>query len=132
MRLIALSGPQAGREVRVIAELTVGRSPDCDLTLTDPKVSRRHAAVVNVAGGLLLRDCSSLNGTWLNDERIDGERRLAPGDRVRIGGSEFIVEAADDGAARGDGAERRGEEPQPGADPQVTVADSSVMVGAGP
>jgi pSer/pThr/pTyr-binding forkhead associated (FHA) protein len=91
VRLIALSGPYAGRAVPVPGTLTIGRSLDRALCLSDPKVSRQHATVWKVDGGLHLRDDGSLNGTWVNDQRIVAERSLRNGDRVRIGGSEFLV-----------------------------------------
>jgi pSer/pThr/pTyr-binding forkhead associated (FHA) protein len=99
MRLGAISGPHTGRIVEVHGELTVGRDPGCVLRLDDPKVSRRHATLEPTGrGGITIRDEGSLNGTWVNDDRIAGSRALAAGDRVRIGGSEFIVDdAAGDG-----------------------------------
>jgi pSer/pThr/pTyr-binding forkhead associated (FHA) protein len=98
MRLGAISGPHTGRIVEVHDELSVGRDPGCLLRLDDPKVSRRHATLHPSAGGITIRDEGSLNGTWVNDDRIAGSRALATGDRVRIGGSEFIVDdAAGDG-----------------------------------
>jgi pSer/pThr/pTyr-binding forkhead associated (FHA) protein len=95
MRLGAISGPHTGRIVEVHGELTVGRDPGCLLRLDDPKVSRRHATLEPSRGGITITDEGSLNGTWVNDDRIADSRALAAGDRVRIGGSEFIV---DDGS----------------------------------
>jgi pSer/pThr/pTyr-binding forkhead associated (FHA) protein len=91
LRLGAMSGPHAGRVITVPARLTVGRSAGCELRLDDPKVSRQHATLLAEGGGLSVRDDGSLNGTWLNDRRIDGLATLRIGDRVRIGGSEFLV-----------------------------------------
>jgi pSer/pThr/pTyr-binding forkhead associated (FHA) protein len=102
MRLGAISGPHTGRIVEVHGELSVGRDPGCLLRLDDPKVSRRHATLERSVGGISIRDEGSLNGTWVNDDRIAGTRALALGDRVRIGGSEFIVDdAGDDGLPSG-------------------------------
>jgi pSer/pThr/pTyr-binding forkhead associated (FHA) protein len=98
MRLGAISGPHTGRIVEVHGELTVGRDPGCLLRLDDPKVSRRHATLEPSGTGITITDEGSLNGTWVNDDRIAGSRALAAGDRVRIGGSEFIV---DDGSGSG-------------------------------
>ncbi|MCB1261140.1 MAG: FHA domain-containing protein, partial [Acidimicrobiales bacterium] len=52
--------------------------------LDDVTVSRRHAAFEISGGGCTVRDAGSLNGTYVNRERID-ERRLEPGDEVQIG-----------------------------------------------
>jgi pSer/pThr/pTyr-binding forkhead associated (FHA) protein len=95
MRLGAISGPHTGRIVEVHGELSVGRDPSCVLRLDDPKVSRLHATLGPTTAGIAIHDEGSLNGTWVNDLRIAGSRDLAVGDRVRIGGSEFIVDDGD-------------------------------------
>jgi pSer/pThr/pTyr-binding forkhead associated (FHA) protein len=58
-------------------------------------VSRRHATLAVDNGTLTVRDEASLNGTWVNDRRIADTAALRAGDRLRIGGSEFIVAGAD-------------------------------------
>jgi pSer/pThr/pTyr-binding forkhead associated (FHA) protein len=65
-------------------QTTIGRSPDCDIFLDDVTVSRRHAEFVRVADGFSVRDVGSLNGTYVNRERID-EATLAGGDEVQVG-----------------------------------------------
>ena len=95
LRLGAISGPHAGRVIRVHGRLTVGRAPPCELILDDRKVSRRHASLLLLNGTLTVRDHGSLNGTWVNDSRIAGPVSLRSGDRLRIGGSEFVVSEAD-------------------------------------
>jgi pSer/pThr/pTyr-binding forkhead associated (FHA) protein len=123
MRLGAISGPHTGRIVEVHDELSVGRDPGCVLRLDDPKVSRRHATLHPSAGGITIRDEGSLNGTWVNDGRIAGSRALAAGDRVRIGGSEFIVDdAGGDGLPVGTTTE---------AEPAGSGATRTVLVGSG-
>jgi pSer/pThr/pTyr-binding forkhead associated (FHA) protein len=62
-----------------------GRHPESDIFLDDITVSRRHVEITPGAdGSLTLRDVGSLNGTYVNRERID-EVKLAPGDEVQIG-----------------------------------------------
>jgi pSer/pThr/pTyr-binding forkhead associated (FHA) protein len=61
-----------------------GRHPESDIFLDDITVSRRHAEFVRQAGGYLVRDVGSLNGTYVNRERID-EGTLRNGDEVQIG-----------------------------------------------
>jgi pSer/pThr/pTyr-binding forkhead associated (FHA) protein len=95
MRLGAISGPHAGRVISIPGRLIVGRAPPCDLLLNDRKVSRRHATLLLLNGTLTVRDHGSLNGTWVNDRRIADPVALRVGDRLRIGGSEFIVTEAD-------------------------------------
>jgi hypothetical protein len=66
------------------ANVTVGRSPDCDIFLDDVTVSRRHALVKREDSGFLIEDQGSLNGTFLNRRRIESAP-LEDGDEVQIG-----------------------------------------------
>jgi hypothetical protein len=62
----------------------VGRSPDADLMLVDPAISRRHAQIVRTEEGFLLADLRSVNGTWLGGRRV-GQIEIAVGDVVELG-----------------------------------------------
>jgi pSer/pThr/pTyr-binding forkhead associated (FHA) protein len=90
-----ISGPYAGRVIPIGGRLIVGRAPPCELVLNDRKVSRRHATLLLLNGTLTVRDHGSLNGTWVNDSRIGAPVALRTGDRLRIGGSEFLVSEED-------------------------------------
>ena len=70
--------------------LVLGRHPDCEVVLSDPKVSRRHAELRPVRDGYELVDLGSSNGTKVGDAEIT-RHRLADGDRIRIGSSELLV-----------------------------------------
>jgi pSer/pThr/pTyr-binding forkhead associated (FHA) protein len=73
---------------------SVGRTGDNDLVLAaDGEVSRRHALFEGVAGGWCLRDLSSKNGTFVNDERLGGDRPLRSGDQIRIGRTWLVFHA---------------------------------------
>lgn len=73
------------REYRLNKQVvTIGRLPECDVVLSDPGTSRRHASVRAEGGGHLLTDLGSTNGTFVNDEPIR-ERWLEDGDRITIG-----------------------------------------------
>lgn len=64
---------------------SIGRSPDNDVVLADPFVSRRHCAILVHSGGRCeLHDVASKNGTWLNGRRIPGPTELATGDEIRL------------------------------------------------
>ncbi|MGA2836166.1 MAG: FHA domain-containing protein [Acidimicrobiales bacterium] len=65
-------------------ETTVGRHPDSDVFLDDVTVSRKHAVFVTEDQVTTVRDCGSLNGTYVNRERIE-EATLASGDEVQVG-----------------------------------------------
>jgi pSer/pThr/pTyr-binding forkhead associated (FHA) protein len=63
----------------------IGRSPRADIAFDDGSVSRRHAVIIGrTDGGAEIADDSSLNGTWVNGERVT-RRRLAEGDEITIG-----------------------------------------------
>ena len=64
--------------------LTIGRRPDSDVFLDDVTVSRDHALLVRRGDDLYLDDLGSLNGTYVNRQRVDSHR-LADGDELQIG-----------------------------------------------
>jgi len=83
--LVVKRGPNAGsRFVLEGSSVTAGRSPDSDIFLDDVTVSRRHASFVPSGVSYEVRDVGSLNGTYLNRERIEAAP-LANGDEVQIG-----------------------------------------------
>lgn len=65
-------------------QFVIGREEQCDLDLSDPDVSRRHAVINPTDDGFVINDLGSTNGTFVNDEAIQ-ERLLVAGDFVRIG-----------------------------------------------
>ena len=83
--VVVKRGPNAGSKFVLEGEVTrAGRHPDSDIFLDDITVSRRHAEIHRVPNGYTVRDAGSLNGTYLNRERID-EAPLANGDELQIG-----------------------------------------------
>jgi pSer/pThr/pTyr-binding forkhead associated (FHA) protein len=83
--LVVKRGPNAGSRFLLDTDLTrVGRHPESEIFLDDITVSRRHAEFVRRDSGYLLRDVGSLNGTYLNRERVE-EGALTSGDEVQIG-----------------------------------------------
>jgi HD-GYP domain-containing protein (c-di-GMP phosphodiesterase class II) len=91
-RIVALNGAHIGKVYSIGERLTIGRHPDNDLQLDDLQVSRMHARIELGARGVILRDMSSGNGTFVGDQRIL-EYKLSPGDVIRIGAMEFRFEA---------------------------------------
>jgi len=85
--LVVASGHQAGTRYAITSELmTVGRHPDSDIFLDDITVSRRHVELSTSNTGYMIRDVGSLNGTYLNRERLeDSEVSLTNGDEIQIG-----------------------------------------------
>ena len=83
--LIVRAGPQAGARFTLERELTrLGRHPDSEISLDDITVSRRHADITRAEGGYEIADSGSLNGTYVNQERIE-RAALQHGDELQIG-----------------------------------------------
>jgi predicted nucleic acid-binding Zn ribbon protein len=83
--LVVRRGPNAGSRFLLDSDLTlVGRHPDSDIFLDDVTVSRRHAEFYRQGGRFTVRDVGSLNGTYVNRERIE-ETSLNGGDEVQVG-----------------------------------------------
>ena len=83
--LVVRRGPNVGERYPLGKEVVrAGRHPDSDIFLDDITVSRRHAEVHRLDGRYTVRDTGSLNGTYLNRERID-DAPLVSGDEVQIG-----------------------------------------------
>jgi pSer/pThr/pTyr-binding forkhead associated (FHA) protein len=83
--LVVKRGQNVGSRFSLTSPVTTaGRHPESDIFLDDVTVSRRHAEIVATAEGFAVRDVGSLNGTYLNRERID-EAPLANGDELQIG-----------------------------------------------
>lgn len=91
--LLIQGGPQSGQVVALGGlAVTVGRRSDNDVVVDDSSVSRRHSLIMDTAGGFVVRDLNSTNGTYVNRERIgEGDYALKSGDLVRIGGSEITL-----------------------------------------
>src|SRR5574341_895288 len=78
-----------GREYVISGpSMVFGRDAGCDVVITDKNVSRRHAEIMATPKGYVLID-SSTNGTFINGERVEGQRVLARADVIRIGNDEF-------------------------------------------
>ena len=85
-RLVCLTD---GREYSIGSEAIVfGREAGCDIVIPNKDVSRRHAEILATPQGYVLVD-SSTNGTFVNGERIEGQRILARADVIRIGDHDF-------------------------------------------
>jgi len=83
--LVVTRGPNSGSRYALDEPLvTAGRHPDSVIFLDDITVSRRHAEVRQVKGGYELTDVGSLNGTYLNRERVE-TAALTDGDELQIG-----------------------------------------------
>src|SRR5881628_2292886 len=85
-RIVSLTD---GREYVIAGpSLVFGREAGCDVVVSGKDVSRRHAEIVQTPRGYLLVD-SSTNGTFVSEERVEGQRLLARADVIRIGEEQF-------------------------------------------
>lgn len=83
--LIVKRGPNAGSKFFIDADLVrIGRHPDSQIFLDDITVSRRHAEIRRDHGRFSLHDVGSLNGTYVNRERVESAE-LRSGDEIQIG-----------------------------------------------
>lgn len=88
--LLVRAGPEQGKEHSLPegGELKIGRAPGVGITLLDPKVSREHCRLFQQSTGWIVEDLGSRNGTWVNAQKVK-KRLLQPGDRMRVGQTEF-------------------------------------------
>ena len=95
--LVVKRGPNAGSHFLLDKDVTTaGRHPESDIFLDDVTVSRRHAEFTRHGGGFAVRDVGSLNGTYVNRERID-QVALNNGDEVQIGKYRLVFYASQRG-----------------------------------
>ena len=101
-------GPVAARAPRLVVERAPGHAPgmiydidegavmgrgeSSEIQLEDPFASARHARLSTQGGIMVIEDLGSTNGTYLNEDLLEGPQPLHRGDRVRIGDSEFTYE----------------------------------------
>ena len=83
-KLVVVGGDAKATEVKLKLPTIIGRGRDATLTLPHPLVSRKHCEIFESNGYLVVRDMGSLNGTFVNDERIT-EAILPPGGLLRLG-----------------------------------------------
>jgi hypothetical protein len=104
--LVVRRGPNAGSRFLLDSDLTlVGRHPESDIFLDDVTVSRRHAEFYRQGGRFTVRDVGSLNGTYVNRERIE-ETDLNSGDEVQVGKFRLVfLLGPRSGAEQGGGAQ---------------------------
>jgi pSer/pThr/pTyr-binding forkhead associated (FHA) protein len=83
--LVVKRGPNAGSRFLIDKDVTTaGRHPESDIFLDDVTVSRRHAEFRRKDGQFYVHDVGSLNGTYVNRQRVE-ETLLAAGDELQIG-----------------------------------------------
>ncbi len=74
-----------------MGQFLIGRTPECQLSLDDPLVSRRHAILEIQPDGVYVQDLGSRNGVFVNGERAEVRTRLNEGDTIRIGTQDLVL-----------------------------------------
>jgi hypothetical protein len=85
-------GHQSGLAYDIGEGAVLGRGDRAEIRLEDPFASSSHARLVRQGSVIVLEDLGSTNGTYLNEELLEGPQPLHRGDRIRIGDSEFTYE----------------------------------------
>ena len=84
--LIMRTGPNPGKSFELTKnELYIGRDINNDIVINDSEVSRKHARLILQAGGYVLEDLGSTNGSFVNGQRLMGPHVLRPGEVVMLG-----------------------------------------------
>jgi hypothetical protein len=86
--------PSGNRVDLANGKVTVGRLPECTISINDSNISRNHAEVRVGTTGYLVRDLGSTNGTMVNGMKITGEHPLRDGDIISFGSTHVRFEAS--------------------------------------
>jgi pSer/pThr/pTyr-binding forkhead associated (FHA) protein len=104
IKLEVIEGPDAGKQIAVDRPIVIGRDAQSDLVLEDAEVSGRHARITPASdGSATVEDLESTNGTFVNQNELEGPARLDPGDQLLVGVSVLELRTADDLRLRGSG-----------------------------
>lgn len=85
VKLILMEASKPVQEYEIKGSCTIGRNEGNDIVISDSTVSPSHARIEMRGDKIILHDNNSINGTWVNDERIE-EKALSDGDEIRVGG----------------------------------------------
>lgn len=129
MARITIIGPEGEQERELGPHNTLGRHPNNTHQILDRIVSKEHCHIDRVSGRYVLKDLGSLNGTYVNGERVS-ERVLQSGDEITLGSTRIIFRGDDDaqvagpaGASASGAAAAAARAPQPS---KVTIAPGMV------
>src|SRR4051794_17936212 len=90
--LVLTSGKQEGKVLEIkLPQFLIGRDPQCHLRPASALISKRHCALIQREGKVFIRDFGSTNGTYVNEERVEGERELHNDDQLKVGPVAFAV-----------------------------------------
>ncbi|NBD36703.1 MAG: FHA domain-containing protein [Chloroflexi bacterium] len=84
--------PLGLHELSHFPSVVIGRSSGSQVTLNHPMVSREHAEIMRQSGGYAIRDLGSMNGTFVNGQRMNGWQQLRTGDVIQIGPFKLVYD----------------------------------------
>ncbi|MEZ4409809.1 MAG: FHA domain-containing protein [Polyangiales bacterium] len=90
MAKLVIIGPDGQQERDLLPVNTLGRHPNNSIQLLDRIVSKEHCVVELRGPRWILRDLGSLNGTYINDQRVAGEQALQHGDQIALGNTRAV------------------------------------------
>lgn len=90
MAKLLIITPEGQQERDLAPNNTLGRHPNNSIQLLDRIVSKEHCTIEQRSGRFVLRDLGSLNGTYINGQRVVGEQMLKDGDEVALGNTRLI------------------------------------------
>jgi len=90
---ITIIGPEGRQEVELKPHNTLGRHPNNTIQLLDRIVSKEHLHILMVSGAWVVKDLGSLNGTFVNGERMSVDRPLSSGDEITVGSTRILFQS---------------------------------------
>lgn len=92
--LTADSGPEKGQRIPVREFMEIGRALECDISILEPSLSRKHAELSLIGDELIIKDLGSVNGTYVNGSKVE-EVSLKDRDVIQFNKIRFIVNEPD-------------------------------------
>lgn len=87
-----IDGRSAPGSYAVVDSAIIGRAAESDIRLDDAAASARHARISRRGRHWVVEDLDSSNGTFVEGVRVSGNRRVGPGERIKIGRTELTIE----------------------------------------
>jgi predicted component of type VI protein secretion system len=96
--LVVAKGKRAGKVLPISGpQFVIGRHKECQLRASGSTISQHHCALLIRGGQVFVRDFDSTNGTFVNQQRVQGERELVPNDLLQLGQLAFHIRIEYDG-----------------------------------
>lgn len=98
--VVKAAGKQEGKVLAItLSQFVIGRDPQCHLRPASAMISKRHCALVQRDGKAFVHDFGSTNGTFINDQPVQGEAELHNDDQLKVGPLQFEVRITQDAPA---------------------------------